>query len=113
MSDITETQEQILWGFFGIAALMTSIILSIAFCNVRYMLKHEMKRILIVLLYITCALREVLSAVVILKYAYDKRIDLLLQVTQTRWLTSAFSLADAGLIVTVILTNFQLATSMQ
>ena len=113
MSEITETQQQVLWSFFGVAALMTSVILSIAFCNVRSMLKNEMKRVLIVLLYITCALREVLSAAVIFKYAYDQRIDLLLHVQVTRWLTSAFSLADTGLIVTVILTNFQLATSMQ
>ena len=72
-----------------------------------------MKRVLIVLLYITCALREVLSATVIFTYAYHHKIDLVLHAQVTRWLTSAFSLSDTGLIVTVILTNFQLATSMQ
>ena len=77
------------------------------------MFKLGIKRVLIILLYITCALRELLSAAVILIYVVIQNIDLQLTHQVTRSITAAFSLADSGLIVTVILTNFHLATSMQ
>ena len=95
-----------LWGFVGLTTLMTSVILGNAICNIINMFKLGMKRVLIVLLYITCISREVLSAAVIFMYAFDRNIDLALHNQVTRYLTSAFSFADTGLIVTVILTNF-------
>ena len=111
--EITETESLILWGFFGFTALMTSIILSIACHNIYNMYKLGMKRTLIILLYITCISRELLSAAMIFVYAYYHRIDLALEYPLSRWLTSVFDFMDIGLIVTVILTNLQLATSMQ
>ena len=77
------------------------------------MYKLRMKRTLIILLYITCISRELLSAAMIFVYAYYHRIDLALEYPLSRWLTSVFDFMDIGLIVTVILTNLQLATSMQ
>ena len=92
---------------------MTCIVLYFAFYNVFTMHRLGINRKLIILLYVTCIMREVFGCIVVLMFAIRSSIEIVLDDQLNRWLTTVFDFFDAGVQVTCLLTIYHLATSMQ
>ena len=107
--DITQTQQNILWGYMGVVALVTTIVIILAVRNIISIYRLGIKKSLILLLYITCICREISNLVqlaVFCKHLYMERGN-------TNPYSAVSSIFNNGLVIVLILTNYSLHNSMK
>ena len=108
--DITQTQQNILYGFIGFVALITSTVFILAVRNLVSIYRLKIKKLLIILLYVACIGREILM---IVEVAFVCIYPFQETPKHVRLVYAASALFSVAMEVIVILTNYSLYNSMR
>ena len=109
ISTWTCEQYKMLWGLCIVTMTVYSVSLILALRNVIYMCKLGIKKTLILALYFFVILKEVTTCVWILAFTIKPTND---WASFALWMWIVSLVFEFGVYCTVILTNFQLASSI-